>query len=214
MPPKEEFIERFIIGLERADRLWDEKAATLGPEELSCRTGCFGCCVGLFAIGLPEAFAIRAAVAKLPAPVRAGVMARAGRAVETSAATFPGDAAAGILDPEREESAETAWLEAVRGIPCPALELPAGRCTVYRARPTTCRTYGLALRSGEEIALPACELNLAGALPAHVLASGIDAARLAAVDQALLEIASEASLPAGVETTIAHALTGTAFDVL
>jgi Fe-S-cluster containining protein len=214
MPLKQELIDGLITSLEGADALWAEKAAALSPGELSCRAGCFGCCVGLFAIGLPEALAIRAAVAELPAPARAELRARAKRAVERSAPTFPGDSAQGILDPERSEGAEDSWLLAVRGVPCPALELPAGRCAVYAARPTTCRTYGLALRSRDAVLVPACELNLAGASDGRILETGIDAGRLGAVDQSLCELAAEAGLPAGAETTVAHALVGTAFAPL
>ena len=214
MAPKQKLIDRFIISLEGADRLWKEKAALLGPGGLSCREGCFGCCVGLFAIGLPEALALRHAVAELPAGARAAVLARANRAVERSAATFPGDAAAGILDPERSDAAEAAWSLDVRSTPCPALDLPAGRCLVYAARPTTCRTYGLALRTDAETLVPACELNFAGADAQRELETAIEARSLTAVDQSLVEVAAAAGLPAGVETTIAHALTGAAFPVL
>jgi Fe-S-cluster containining protein len=214
MDARELTIDRFISALREADRLWEERSAFTGPGELACRPGCFGCCVGLFAIGLPEALALRRAVAELPAPQREAVFARAARAVERSAATFPGDAGAGILDPERGEAAEDAWLLAVRDTPCPALDLPSGRCTVYGARPTTCRTYGVALRSEGRTLVSACELNFAGAPPARVLETAIDAAHLTAVDQSLLEIAADAGLPAGVETTIAHALTGSAIDAL
>src|SRR5512140_3712952 len=101
MPARAELIDRLIRALEEADRLWDQRTAALGRGELACRTGCFGCCVGLFAIGLPEALALRSAVAKLPDAVRDGVVARAARAVDASAGTFPGDAATGLLDPER-----------------------------------------------------------------------------------------------------------------
>ncbi len=214
MAQRHELSDRFIKALVGADRLWEEQTASLRPGELVCRQGCFGCCVGLFAIGLPEAIALGRAVAALPAPEREGVLARAARAVERSEATFPGDAAAGVLDPERDEAAEDAWFAAVRDVPCPALELPSGRCTVYAARPTTCRTYGLALRAGDETLVPACELNFAGASPARTLETAIDAARLTAVDQSLVEIASEARLPAGAETTVAHALTGSAIAAL
>jgi len=214
MLPRSELYDRLIKSLTGADALWSRSGARLEPGELACRAGCFGCCVGLFAIGLPEALALRRAVAELPDSARASVLARATRAVARSAATFPGDAASGILDPDRRDADEAAWLEVVRGVPCPALDLPSGRCAVYAARPTTCRTYGLALRAGDGVALPACELNLAGAAPERVLVTAIDAARLAAVDQALLEAASEAGLPAGAETTVAHALTGTAFAAL
>lgn len=214
MHAKAKLIDRFITVLGQADGLWEERAGPLRPGELACRPGCFGCCVGLFAISLPEALALRRAVADLPAAARDEVLSRAARAVEKSAATFPGDAAAGILDPERSAAAEDAWFLAVQGTPCPALELPSGRCTVYAARPTTCRTYGLALRAGGETLVPACGLNFGAAPPARVLETALDAARLNAVDQALVEIAAAAGLPAGVETSIAHALSGSAFAVL
>ncbi|MBK9061712.1 MAG: YkgJ family cysteine cluster protein [Acidobacteria bacterium] len=214
MPPTQKLIGRFITSLEGADRLWEEKTAALRPGELTCRAGCFGCCVGLFAIGLPEALALRHVVAGLPAGARAAVLARATRAVEQSAATFPGDASSGLLDPERSDAAEGAWFLAARNTPCPALELPSGRCAVYAARPTTCRTYGLALRSGGETLVSACELNFPAASAERVLATAIEARNLTGVDQALVEVAAAAGLPAGVETTIAHALAGSAFAVL
>ena len=206
--------DRIIIALAGADDLWAEKADLLEPGEVACRVGCFGCCIGLFAISLPEALALRNAVERLPVDTRAAILARASRAVAGSAKTFPGDAAAGILDPERTEAAEETWLEAVRLTACPALDLPSGRCAVYSARPTTCRTYGLALRAGAEVLLPACELNLPAAKPARVLETAIDAARLAAVDQSLAEITAAAGFPAGAETTVAHALVGGAFPAL
>ena len=214
MPTTRKLIDRLITSLEGTDRLWEEKTAALRRGELACRPGCFGCCVGLFAIGLPEALALRRAVAVLPVDVQEAVLARATRAVERSAATFPGDAAAGILDPERSDAAEAAWFLDVRATPCPVLELPAGRCMVYAARPTTCRTYGIALRAGNETHVPACELNFAGADAQRVLETAIEARNLTAVDQSLVAVAAAAGLPAGVETTIAHALTGAAIAVL
>jgi Fe-S-cluster containining protein len=214
MRAKHKLIDRIVTTLEGADRLWAEKAASLRAGELACRPGCFGCCVGLFAIGLPEALALRRAVDSLPAGARAAVLARATRAVERSAATFPGDAAAGLLDPERSEAEEEAWFLDARVTPCPALELPSGRCLVYGARPTTCRTYGLALRSSGETLVGACELNFPDAPAGRALSTAIAAGDLTAVDQALVEAAAEVGLPAGLETTIAHALTGAAFAPL
>lgn len=211
MAREQKLIHRIINSLKGADRLWSEKAAPLAPGELVCRSGCFGCCVGLFAISLPEALALRSAVAALPEETRAAILARAARAVERSAPAFPGDSAAGLLDPERTADVEDAWLLAVRETACPALDLPSGRCAVYAARPTACRTHGLALASRGEVLLPACELNLPSAPPGRVLETAIDAALLRSVEQAAVEVAAEAGLPAGVETSVAHALAGTAF---
>jgi Fe-S-cluster containining protein len=214
MARKHYIINRLIHALAEADRLWTEREALLRGDELSCRAGCFGCCVGLFAITFGEALAIRGAVAELGPGARAAVRRRAAAIVERSASWFPGDATAGVLDPEREDPAEDTWLAAVRDTPCPALDLSSGRCLVYAARPTTCRTYGVALASEGEVLLPACDLNLPLAPPARVSETAIDAGRLARVDHALAEIAASAGLPAGAETTVAHALTGAVFSAL
>lgn len=214
MAEPHKFIDGLINGLDGASALWAEKQALVLPGELACRAGCFGCCIGLFAIALPEALAVRRAVAALPEPTRAWIVARARRAAERGARAFPGDAGAGILDPERTAAAEEDWLAEVRTTSCPTLELPSGRCAVYAARPTTCRTYGLPLAAGGEVLVPACELNLAEAPPARVRSAAIDAGRLAAIDQSLAEAAAEAGLPAGAETTVAHALVGSAFPPL
>ena len=203
-----------ISALRGADRLWAEKEAQLASGELACRPGCFGCCVGLFAISLPEALLLRSAVAGLPDSTRSRIHTRAERAVARSAAAFPGDPSAGVLDPDRTEAADTAFFETVRATACPVLELPSGRCLAYSARPTTCRTYGLALAQDSGIVLPACELNLASATPERVLQTAIDARRLMRVDHEVARTAADAGLPAGAETTIAHALTGTAFAAL
>ena len=214
MGKETELIDRFIHALTAADELWAEREGLLRPGELSCRAGCFGCCVGLFAIALPEALALRSAVEALGEDTRAVVRARAARAVERSAEAFPGDTRLGILDPARTPQSEDAFFEAVRATACPVLDLPSGRCLVYAARPTTCRTYGLALASGPEVVLPACELNLPSASGERVRETAIDAGRLSAVDQTLAELAADAGLPAGAETTVAHALMGTAFSGL
>ena len=196
------------------DALWSEKAALLSPIELSCHSGCFGCCIGLFSITFPEAIAVRQAVAALPRGARVAVLGRARRAVERTRSSFPGDPGAGILDPERTDASEERWFESARLLACPALELPSGRCAVYAARPITCRTFGLARRKGAELAHPPGELNLPGASPARTRATAIDAGRLAALDRELAEAASEAGLPGGAGTTVAHALAGTAFPML
>ncbi|HEX7528457.1 MAG TPA: hypothetical protein VF425_05055, partial [Thermoanaerobaculia bacterium] len=58
---------------------------------------------------------------------------------------------------------------------------------------------------------PACPLNLANRTPAHTLETAVDVAPLLAGDQARAELARAAGLPSGAATTVAHALTGTAF---
>ncbi len=193
------------------DGAWSLAAAPFGREALACRDGCFGCCLGLFALPVTEALAVREAWRRLPADAREEVRRRAGRLVERSALLFPGDAGRGILDPGRTDAADERFFESVAGTPCPLLELPPGRCRAYAARPVTCRTYGLPLARGEPLVEPGCALNLVDAAPAGRRAAALDAHLLLELDQAVAAAAQEAGLPAGAETTIAHALAGSFF---
>jgi len=211
--------ERFLIRRlsplrQAADRLFGESSRGLKPGELSCRSGCFGCCLGLFAISLAEALLVREGVRRLPAAEREDVLGRARRIVEREAAHFPGDAAAGTLDPERSEEADGLWFERVAHTACPLLELPSGRCRIYPLRPVSCRTYGLAWRTGKKVVLPACSLNFVGAPAERETETAIDLEDLSRSDQSVGEALLSVGLPAGVETTIPHALVGEAFEKL
>ncbi len=99
----QEQIDRLKRAFRVASAAWDRAAARTVPGEIACRAGCFGCCVGLFDISLPEAALVRAGVARLAVGDREDVVRRARRIVEESAAAFPGDARAGLLDPDRSE---------------------------------------------------------------------------------------------------------------
>jgi len=197
--------------LVRASELFSERAGALRPGELSCRKGCFGCCVGLFALPVPEALAVRDAWRSLPEAEKAEIARRAERAVAQSGSLFPGDAEAGLLDPGRDDAAEDRYFESVADVVCPLLELPSGRCRVYDARPVTCRTYGLPVKAGGALSEPACPLNFVGAPPGRSVEAAIDARNLLALDQTIAEEATAAGLPGGAETTLAHVLAGRTF---
>ncbi len=188
------------------DGAWAGAAVRLGREALACRDGCFGCCLGLFALPVTEALAVLEAWRRLPAAVREDVRLRARRLVEISAPLFPGDTSRGILDPERTDADDERFFESVAAAPCPLLALPAGRCLAYAARPVTCRTYGLPLAREGTLIEPGCALNVVDAAPPRRLAAALDAHRLLALDQEVAAAAQEAGLPAGAETTVAHAL--------
>jgi Fe-S-cluster containining protein len=209
---REQLIERLRDRLSLADAAWEEAASRTKKGDLLCRSGCFGCCFGLFEISLPEALVVRAAVVRLPDPVARIVRERAARISRESAAAFPGDAEAGILDPSRTEEADALYFDGMEHAACPLLDLPSGRCTVYASRPATCRTYGLAWKEDEALVHPACSLNLPGATKEHTLTAAVDVSTLLGRDQTLAEIAFAAGLPAGIATTVAHAITGAAFD--
>lgn len=209
--PDEEQIERLKSAFRAADRAWSASADRAVPGEVACRAGCFGCCVGLFEISLPEAALIRAGVARLASGERDDVVRRARRIAEDSAAAFPGDARFGLLDADRTEEADDAYFEVVADRACPMLELPSGRCRIYEERPVTCRTYGFAWANGGEVIHPPCGLNLPGATPDRVLETSIDVALFDEADGLDREIAAGLGLEPGRETTVAHAVVGTAF---
>ncbi len=204
-------IDRLISAFETASRLWDEAARRTASGEVACRAGCFGCCIGLFEISLAEAVLVRSGVAALPEDVRADVLARARRIVSESARAFPGDSGRGLLDPERTEAADDAYFEAVADRACPMLELPSGRCRIYDARPITCRTYGFAWAKDGAVIHPPCGLNLPGASAERQLATSIDIGRIDEGLDVAGEIAAELDLGPDVESTIAHAVVGSAF---
>ncbi len=207
----DDLIDRLRSGLGGADAEWAKAAARTRPGDLLCREGCFGCCLGSFEISLPEALVLRDAVSKLPESRRTRVRERAARLVARGASSFPGDPVAGVFDPGRSEEQDAAYFDALEHVACPLLDLPSGQCAVYASRPVTCRTYGLAWREEREVVHPACPLNLADATLAHTLETAVDVAPLLAGDQARADLARAAGLPAGAATTVAHALTGTAF---
>lgn len=204
-------IDRLRWGVGDADAEWEKAAARTRPGDLLCREGCFGCCLGSFEISLPEALVLGDAVTALPESRRTRVRERAARLVARDAKSFPGDSVAGVLDPGRSEEQDAAYFDPLENVACPLLELPSGRCAVYESRPVTCRTYGLAWREGSAVVHPACPLNLADATPAHTLETAVDVSPLLAGDQARAELARADGIPSGVATTVAHALTGTAF---
>lgn len=206
-------LEGLRSGYLLADQLWRESTTRLFQGELACRTGCFGCCLGLFEISLAEAVLVRAAFQGLSTPAREAARDRATRIVNASAAAFPGDAAAGILDPERTDEDDERYFAVVSHAACPFLELPSGRCQIYESRPITCRTFGLAWKQRGELVHPPCVLNLVGSTTARVLETAVDVGPLLAEDQRMAASLGK-ELPAGAGTTMAHALVGTAFEAL
>lgn len=209
--PTEKQIKRLKSAFGVAGKAWDAAAAKTGAGEIACRAGCFGCCIGLFEISLPEAVLVRAGVARLSPADRQDVVRRCRRIVAETAAAFPGDAPGGLLDPDRTEAADDAYFDVVADRACPMLELPSGRCRIYEERPVTCRTYGFAWSKEAETIHPPCGLNLPGATAARQLETSIDIDLLDDAEDVDRQIAAELHLEAGRETTIAHAVVGRAF---
>jgi Fe-S-cluster containining protein len=84
----------------------------------ACRDGCAHCCRHPVGVTLPEALAIVATIAKLPAALRESLTAR----IRQSASN----------------TAKLTW-EQLGHLPCPLLE--AERCLLYAVRPLPCRAF-------------------------------------------------------------------------
>lgn len=141
------------------------EAFTGSPDALRCGKGCFGCCIGPFPITTMDAARLRRGLAQLPAATATAVQARAAEAVAAMLPRYPGDLQSGTLHPHR--ASELFSHPALKGIPCPALDLESGACTVYEFRPIACRTYGPAITL-EGRHMPHCRLNYRGYTPEQV----------------------------------------------
>ncbi len=73
---------------------------------------------------------------------------------------FPGDIATGELNDDIE--AEDRFFKMHASLPCPVLDQDRGLCVLYDARPVSCRTFGLPVRSGS-VDLAPCDLCFGGA---------------------------------------------------
>lgn len=134
---------------------------------LKCAPGCTQCCMGVFPISQLDAARLRegfAALESTDAEKAAAVRQRAQQAVARLTPEFPGDAATGILDPERHEEFDNF----ANDEPCPVLDPATGLCDLYAARPMTCRIFGPPLRTEEGLGV--CELCFVGADPATIAA--------------------------------------------
>lgn len=207
----EKQIERLKQAFRVASASWDRAAARTVPGEIACRAGCFGCCIGLFDISVSEAALVRAGVDRLADGDREDVLRRARQIVEESASAFPGDARTGLLEPGRSEDADDEYFAVVADRACPMLELPSGRCRIYEERPITCRTYGFAWSRDGAVFHPPCGLNLPGASGTRQLETSVDIDLLDQAEDVARELAAELGIEPGSETTIPHAVLGTAF---
>ena len=151
----------------------------------TCRSGCFGCCLGPFPITMQDAERLRRGLSEMEstAPDRgARIRQRAAEAALALRTDFPGDWSTGMLDPSRTDELYASRFEM---IPCPALELESGACELYPHRPVACRTFGLAVRVGG-IDLTPCGLNYAGMSKQEIEARRVEL-HLDAIDGADLE---------------------------
>ena len=172
---------------------------------LACRPGCSQCCVGVFAINQLDAIRLRKGLAELERqdPQRAArIRERARAAVARLSPDFPGDPATGLLNHDDSDEASKHWDEYGNSEACPVLDPEKGTCELYESRPVTCRTFGPALTSEND--LWHCELCFVGATEEEVIACEMhpDPDHL---EEALLKELEETTGSKG-ETIIAFAL--------
>jgi Fe-S-cluster containining protein len=177
-----------------------------GGVHLVCRPGCSQCCIGVFPIAEQDGARLREGLALLNAtdPERAArVRERAAASLARLDPWFPGDAAAGVLREDYEES--ILFEEYANDEPCPALDITTGTCDLYAHRPILCRTFGPPMRT-EEGNLATCELCFIHASTEEIAAAELDSS---IPDQ---EAKSNAAFKANHgligETLVAYALRG------
>jgi Fe-S-cluster containining protein len=158
---------------------------------VSCRRGCFGCCVGLFQISALDAAVAAGGLAALPAARREEIRRRGEAIARRVAPAFPGDRDSFVLDVSREGEWD-AFFEKTTGVACPFLVADDDReprtaaarvrrsrwpqgfvCAIYDHRPHACRTFGLPLADRGRIVSDPCRLNFRGAREEAVRASAL-----------------------------------------
>ncbi len=120
---------------------WFKSAAT--KHGVKCKRGCYECCsAGFFDITLLDAVHLRAALKRIPAPVREKVLAKANEQLD-------------ILEKKNAFSRKDPLLKSLPAIDaisrrsakmsCPALD-DNGACLIYDHRPHICRIFGPTIR--------------------------------------------------------------------
>ncbi len=116
------------------------EAVRKGGSWVVCRPGCYDCCLGPFDITQADARRLRAGVAELER-----------------------------RDPARAERIRRRPAPCSDDDPCPALDPVAGTCDLYEARPVICRTFGPAVRCGDD-SIATCEKCFQGATDEEIAA--------------------------------------------
>lgn len=191
--------------LRGVDAEMERAVAAAGPL-FACGPGRTDCCRSPFPVNLLDARRLQRGLAALAAadPPRAeAVRGRAEAAVGRFSASFPGDAATGLLS--GDEPAEERFAASNEAEPCPALDPGTGRCDVYAWRPLACRTLGPPVRIGGQD-LPSCPFCFAAAPPADLERCRAHPDPAAAEDALLAAV--ERRLGLRGETLVAFALAG------
>jgi Fe-S-cluster containining protein len=168
----EEILKQFEELLSQVDA-WFARCLDLYPEKIACRTGCSGCCRGVFDITLLDADYLRLGFEKLPAEIREKVLAKVAERLAVMREQWPEFDQPYLLNYRPEEDWELLMPEEDE-TPCVLLG-DDGRCLVYQHRPMTCRLHGIPFidTSGEVMHEDWCTENFVGEDPLEL--SGLQA---------------------------------------
>ncbi len=133
-------IKKYSNFLNKTSEQFREAAKKHG---VRCKRGCYECCsVGFFDITLLDALHLRAALKRVPAPVRERVIAKANEQLD-------------VLEKKKAFSRKDPLLKSLPSIDaisrrsakmsCPALG-ENGACLIYDQRPHICRIFGPTIR--------------------------------------------------------------------
>ena len=138
---------------------------------LTCRPGCYFCCIGVFPVSSLDAETLRHALASAEPRLADRILTRATASRARLTPNFPGDPSTGALFTEPHH--EQAFEDFANDEPCPVLDPITGTCDLYAARPVQCRTFGPPIRD-EDDHLTVCELNFIDAPPEEVARCEMD----------------------------------------
>lgn len=141
---------------------WFARCLALYPEKIACRTGCAGCCRGLFDITLLDAYHLKLGFDALPDEVREPVLAKCRERLRGLREAWPELDHPYLLNSLPDEEWEPLMPEEDE-TPCVLLGAD-GRCLVYDNRPMTCRLHGIPAidSSGEPMDDDCCTMNFSG----------------------------------------------------
>ena len=143
---------------------WFGRCLTAAPR-IACRTGCSGCCRGLFDITLLDACHLKRGFDRLPAVTRAEVLQKVHARLAALRLQWPEWGPPYLLNIRPDADWEALMPDADE-TPCPLLAAD-GSCLVYDWRPMTCRLHGIPLidLSGEVMHDEWCTENFSGCDP-------------------------------------------------
>lgn len=194
--------------LERLDR-WFAEGRAQAPDVIPCARGCTACCHGPFDISMADQLLLRETVARLPPEHRAGILARADRALAKLQQLAPEWEAPWDIAAIGDDRFD-AIAEALSDLPCPVLG-SAGECLAYTGRPLVCRLIGRAMLTLDGRLLEnGCPIQdrfpgYAGLDPVPFDLDALEVEEVACLEAAALALRGAPSA-AGAETTIAACL--------